>query len=341
MKTIFTRSKFNPILRPNPDVEWENFKVYNPGAIYESGKYHIFYRAVGKGDDWHSSIGQAVSGDGENFVRMPEPALVRENAAEKRGLEDPRVTKIDDTFYMAYAAFDGVSPRLSIATSKDLKTWKKQGAALKDFKFENNGGVFLKWQDGKFIKKTKVGEWSKSGGIFPKKINGKYWMMFGEYTIWLAASDDLIVWNVISAPMVESRSEKYFDSAFVEMGPPPIETEKGWLVLYHGIDSNAVYRIGFLLLDFENPQKILFRSTEPIFEAEEPYEFSGLIDILPGGIGGLQQIQKLKDEHKPPTVVFCPGAVLKDGILRIFYGAGDDVICTATARIEDILKLVV
>jgi beta-1,2-mannobiose phosphorylase / 1,2-beta-oligomannan phosphorylase len=349
MENIFTRSKLNPILKSNPQVEWESFKVYNPGAIYEDGKYHLFYRAVGRGEDWHSSIGHAVSDDGERFERLAEPALVRENDSEKRGLEDPRITKIDDTFYMAYAAYDGVSPRLSIATSKDLMIWKKYGPALKNFKFENVGGEFLKWQNGKFVRKTKVGEWSKSGGIFPRKIDGKYWMMFGEYKIWMATSDDLISWSVISAPMVECRPENFFDCAFVEMGPPPIETEKGWLVLYHGIDFKANYRIGFVLLDLEDPQKILFRCDEPIFEAQEPYELSGLIDILPGGVDALQKmnekdllmhIQKMKNKNKMPTVVFCPGAVLKDGVLRIFYGAGDDLICTATAEIGDILNLI-
>lgn len=132
------------------------------------------------------------------------------------------------------------------------------------------------------------------------------------------------------------------------MGPPPIKTDAGWLVLYHGIDDKIVYRLGFLILDLNDPSKILYRSEKPIFEPEEPYELSGMVDILPEGLEALEKMSQeelnefLKTHEqsgKMPQIIFCCGAVVVDGILRIYYGASDSVICTATAKIEDVLDI--
>lgn len=347
---FFVRSELNPILRPNLEHPWESGKLYNPGVIFFDGKFHLFYRAMICGEDWYSSIGYAASSDGENFERFTDPILMRESESEKRGLEDPRITEIDWVFYMAYAAYDGNTPRLSVATSRDLKTWEKHGPAFTDWMFAKAGGVRLKWdEDGNCFEKPKLTEWSKSGGIFPEKIGGKFLMMFGEYRIWFASSDDGIHWNGDQQPFLEPRTGDFFDNAFVEMGPPPIKTEMGWLVLYHGIDMKQCYRIGFLILDLEDPRKIIFRSQKPIFEPEEDYEMNSIIDVLPGGMGAVSKMSKkefgeLVKEYdraeSAPHVTFCCGAVLLDKQLRIFYGAADAVICTATADIDDILNLV-
>lgn len=114
-----------------------------------------------------------------------------------------------------------------------------------------------------------------------------------------------------------------FDSEHVEMGPSPIKTNVGWLVLYHGIDDKMVYRLGYLLLDLNDPTKILFRSNESIFEPSTPYELEGIIDIT---------------NDDKPKVIFCCGAVLINNILRIYYGAGDSVVCTASTDINNLLK---
>jgi predicted GH43/DUF377 family glycosyl hydrolase len=345
----FERSKRNPILVPNPDREWENLKVYNPGAVFHDGKHHLFYRAVNRGEDWRSTIGHAVSEDGECFERLPDPAIVPEGDAELRGCEDPRVTKVGDTFFMAYASYDGKDVRLSIATSKDLIHWEKHGNALRDFDFTEYGGIKTSWRDGKpYVKDASGKERSKSGGIFPEKIDGKYRMIFGEYQMWSATSEDGLKWDVRKEVFLDSREGEYFDNVFVEMGPPPIKTEKGWLVLYHGVNEEHVYRIGFLLLDLDDPEKILYRSSVPIFEPKESYELGGIIDVLPGGLPEMQKMSKEELEHFlaraekegfMPKVTFCPGAVVQDGKLRIYYGAGDTSICTAEASLEDILTL--
>lgn len=349
MKKIFTRSKLNPILLPNKNNWWEDKKLYNPGAIFHNGEYHLFYRAVGSGEDWKSSICYAVSKDGENFQRFNKPLLIGTEESEKRGLEDPRITKIGDKFYMAYAAYDGTTPRLSIATSSDLKSWKKVGNALSDWLFEKAGGVHTKFdKNGEIIVKAKPTEWSKSGGIFPDKINGRYWMLFGEYRMWFATSVDGINWKGDESPFLAPRQGDYFDNIFVEMGPTPIRTDKGWLVLYHGVDDKHCYRIGFLLLDLQNPRKIIYRSNEPIFWPKEEYEMSGIVDVIPGGLRKMQKMTEvelatfLAENNRKgtmPRVVFCCGAVVVGGVLRIYYGASDSVICTATANLDDILNI--
>lgn len=347
MKDIFVRSTKNPIILPDKNNGWEAKKVYNPGAIYYQGKYHLFYRAMDSGRDWHSSIGYADSRDGETVRRFKAPVLAREHKYEFRGLEDPRLTKIGNTFYMAYAAYDGRTPRLCIATSRDLKTWTKHGPALDNWKFASAGGVKILFRDGRPVVMTEKLEWSKSGAIFPEKINGKYRMLFGEYRLWWAESNDLIHWQAENKPFLKPRAGKYFDNLYVETGPPPIKTEQGWLVLYHGIDKKFYYRLGYLLLDLKNPTKIIKRSQQAIFEPQREYEFHGLIDIAPGGIGNIQPRQKpvannyihaIGKRGCYSQVVFCPGAVLKNGKLRIFYGAGDTSVCTAEAKLKDILN---
>lgn len=334
MKDIFVRSKFNPIIKPNPKHEWESLKVYNPGAIFHNGKYHLFYRAMGIGKNWRSVLGYAVSEDGEHFKRFSHPIIDKDpsNPFEVRGLEDPRITKIDDTFFMAYAAYDGKIPKLHISTSSDLKKWKKGDALFKDFKFTRDN-------------------WSKSGAIFPEKINGKYWMLFNEPCIWLANSNNGIKWEIfLDKPFLEPRKNtSLFDNVFVEIGPPPIKTKRGWLVFYHGVNNATQYNLGFLLLDLNNPTKILYRSNEPVFSPKEYYEISGIVDIIPGVIKLLEEnkeeeIKKLIKEAElkgfMPQVIFATGIILKDNTIRLYYGASDQFICTATAFLEDILSLI-
>ena len=357
MKDIFTRSQYNPILKPIPEHDWEALKIYNPGAVFHNGKYHLFYRAMGRGADWHSALGYAVSDDGEHFTRFPDPILDRDlaNSFELRGLEDPRITKVDDTFFMAYAAYDGEVPRLCIATSLDLKNWKKHGLAFKNFRFFEMGGVRIRWKDGKPIEINKPelpvhNELSKAAGIFPEKIGGKYWMLFNEYRIWFANSDDGIKWEALSDIFLAPRKDtNFFDNVFVEMGPPPIKTKKGWLVFYHGINDAIQYHLGIILLDLNDSTKILFRSNEPIFGPKEKYELSGIVDIIPGAIKLLEQNKKeelkalLQDAVRKgfmPQVTFTPAAVVNDNIVRLFYGASDQFICTATASLNDILSAV-
>ncbi len=352
MADLFTRSILNPVLKPNPSIPWMSKKVYNPAAVFHKGKYHLFFRAVG--DDWVSRIGHAVSKDGEKFEVAPNPVFeVLKN--ESRGHEDPRITRIGNDFVMVFGAYDGVSVRLHTAWSRDLYEWERKGEAIKDFDFIKTGGSFVKFDSNKNIIESKTspkGELarirSKSGGIFPQKINNLYIMLFGEFQMFLSTSKDGVNWDTPNAPFLSKREGNYFDNAFVEMGPQPIKTEKGWLVLYHGVNTKHEYSLGYLLLDLNDPTKILYRSEKPILTPQMPYELKGLVDVIPGSdkinFKALTQKEleayadKAAKEGKMPSVVFVCGAINQGDNLRIYYGASDTWICTATAKISGILE---
>ena len=347
---IFKRSEFNPILYPDPMHAWESFKVYNPAALYEDGKINLFYRAVGHGEDWYSSIGYALSLDAEHFVRFSEPILSRtDKVHELRGVEDPRIVKIGGIYFMSYAAYDGVNVRLHIATSKDLKIWEKHGDALPNFRFTKEGGVFVRFRDGKWQRSTKpigTDERTKSGALFPEKINDKYWMLFGEYQMWLATSDDGIRWTHHPGPFMTARGRGFFDELFIEAGPPPIKTDHGWLVFYHGVNHQFVYHLGYLILDLEDPSRVVYRSADPIFEPSANYEYQGFVDVLPGGLKQLSQLSvdqiqrllpKYERDGRMPKVAFCPAAIYVNGTIRLYYGASDTYVCTAVASLKDVL----
>ncbi len=350
MKDIFTRSRLNPILRPRGD--W--WKIYNPAAaLDDNGKVHLFPRVMKKEEDWHSRIAHAISDDGEHFTWDSEPVLVREGEDEKRGLEDPRITRIGNIYYMAFAVYDGKNVVLHTATARDLGgPWHRQGPALPDFNFFESGGVNVHWEHGKPVEVRREGDyWSKSGAYFPELLGGRYNILFGDFYIWLATSEDGIVFQADTKPLIGSRKvTSCFDNTFVEMGPPPILTEKGWLVLYHGIDNAFRYQLGFLILDREDPHKIIYRCDEPIFGPKEEYELGdALIDVMPGGVEAMRRLsdselkdfyKKVREDNIMPQVTFCPGTVLRDGMLWLYYGSGDTSICTAWAPLQEILKLV-
>lgn len=343
---MFQRSKNNPILKPNEANAWEDFKVYNPGALYENNIYYLFYRARGK--NWISSIGYAISHDGETFERFQKPILEPEQPYESNGLEDPRIVKVGNAYFMTYTAFDGNVARLCIATSHDLRNWEKHGKVFQNWDWTKK----LRWTEylfellkAKFLLKR---DWCKAGALFPEMIGNRYWMLFGDRNIWLAHSQNGLEWWPIQDPFLSARQKKYFDNYLLEMGPPPIRTKVGWLVFYHGVNKKNIYRLGFLILDHNDPTKIIYRASKPIFEPQKPYELSGAVDILPGGWKIMEKMneQELKQfiaknerKGKMPRVAFVCGAVLVNNKIRIYYGASDTVVCTATANIENILAL--
>ena len=319
-KQIFTRSNKNPILKPTKN-KWENLKVYNPGAIYYQNKYHLFYRAVGKSNI--SNIGYAISSDGEKFERNKSSLLKPELEIEAHGLEDPRINRVGNKFFLTYTAYDGQTARLCLMTSPDLKNWQRHNEIFSNWDSERAGEFLLPWDPAQANHKAKH-HWLKAGAVFPEKLNGKYWLFFGDRLIWYATSENGINWVPEYMPLLKPR-HKHFDSVHVEMGPPPIRTKQGWLILYHGVDENVTYRLGYLLIGLHNPLKILKRSKLPIFEPREDYELNGQIDIT-------------QNKEYLPQVIFCNGAILEKNRLRIYYGAGDSVICTATARLDDVLN---
>lgn len=312
------RSPENPIISPNQGNNWESWQTFNPAAVYEDGRVHLLYRAIGEGG--YSALGYANSNDGHVIdERHPVPAFVRLSDDEDKfiappitygsgggwngGCEDPRLTKIDDKLYLIYTAFDGwASLRLALTS-----------ITVDDFTKHN-----WKWEEPVFISPPL--EIHKNWVLFPEKINGKFAILHGiDPEILIDYFDNL--GELDGKRYIQSNKEYHlvknrWDSTVRGVGPPPIKTDKGWLILYHAIDQRdpGKYKIGAMLLDLKNPKKILHRSKKPILEPSEEYENNG-----------------------KSGVVYSCGAVVVEGTLFVYYGGADAVTCVATA---DLNKLV-
>ena len=297
------RHTVNPVLLPDPASDWECYNVFNPSVIYHNGLFHMHYRAQGL--DWVSRIGYAVSADGLHWNRLRQPVLEPQDGFDSRGVEDARIVELDGVFFMTYTAygreFDG-PPEASfrgggllpmIARSHNLVTWERLGSIVS-------------------------GENNKDHVFFPRKINGRYAAFHRRHpNVWFAASDDLITWHEEDmAPIFGPRPDNGWDSLKVGANGPPIYTEQGWLMLYHGVDEDKIYRLGVCLLDLENPSQVINRPTEPIFWPEELWELRG--DV--------------------PNVVFSSANPVVEGTVYVYYGGGDHVVGLATCRLDDLLN---
>ena len=296
------RHPHNPVLLPIPDSDWECYNVFNPGVLYHNGLFHLFYRAQGL--DWVSRIGYAVSQDGVHWNRMREPVIAPLDAVESRGVEDPRVTTLGERFYMCYTAYGeyqgegqpihhGGSLTPMIAVSDNLITWERMGCITR-------------------------GENDKDHVLFPRKLGGRYAALHRRWpNVWLAYSEDLVHWpEEQMAPVFRPRAETYWDGLSVGANGVPIETEHGWLLLYHGYNHSHVYRFGACLLDLNDPSQVLHRPEEPILEPQELWELRG--DVR--------------------NVVFSNANIQIDGTVYVFYGGGDHVIGLATCALEELLE---
>ena len=305
----FKRSPKNPVIMPDKAHAWEAKATFNPGALYLKNTTHILYRALS--EDNTSSIGYAATEDGISInQRYSTPAYVpREDfelkkvAGANSGCEDPRLTKIGTKIYMCYTAFDGIGPPRVAVTSISEKNF-----LLKNWKWE------------KPVLITPVGFDDKDTCIFPEKTNGKYFILHrvgeeicGDYVKSLNFKTEFVKKCIrILGPRINT-----WDSLKVGICAPPLKTKYGWLLLYHGVSKNHnTYRIGAALLDANDPAIILARTSDPIFEPEEPYETTGIVN----------------------NVVFPCGMVLKDGLLYIYYGAADTVTGVATMELDILLR---
>jgi beta-1,2-mannobiose phosphorylase / 1,2-beta-oligomannan phosphorylase len=292
-----------PIFLPDPTSAWECYNVFNPGVLYHKGLFHMFYRAQGL--DWVSRIGYAVSPDGTTWNRMRQPILVPSDASDSRGVEDPRVVEIDGLFYMTYTAYGrqgvvksgpntffggGITPM--IACSENLLTWKPVGAIVH-------------------------GEDNKDHVLFPRKIGGRFAAFHRRRPhLWIAYSDDLKTWKEADmAPIYGPRPDNWWDNNSIGSNGVPIETEHGWVCINHAYDQTSTYRLGVILLDLEDPTKVIHRPKEPIFWPEEIWELRG--DV--------------------PRVVFSCANPVVDGTVYLFYGGADHVIGLATCALSDLV----
>lgn len=300
------RVKENPILAPT-DLTWENSQVFNPGAVIHEGKVLLLYRAMGTQDNL-SRVGLAVSDDGIHFTRNKTPLYYGGgHKTENLGIEDIRIVEINDTFYLTYASVSGrPSGKLNLK-------WKDLGARVPHISLSTTKN-FIHYLDYDVVIPSREG---KDATLFPKKINGEYLLLFreGPNKTFIADSPHLDYWP--QRFFLFDKRPGFWDSYRAGIGAPPIETEKGWLLFYHGVDEKFVYRIGIMFLDKDDPRKILYRSAEPVFEPEESYEKKGVV----------------------PNVVFTCGVIEKDDTYFVYYGAADTVVGLATVEKKDVLNL--
>lgn len=290
-----TNSLFNCPMRGEP-VRWEALHTFNPAAVVRDGKVFVLYRAE---DDTGASLigahtsrlGLAVSEDGLHFKRFAKPDFYPADDSQKAnewtgGCEDPRLVESEDgTYVLTYTQWNRKTPRLAVATSPDLIHWTKHGPAFPDsIGHSKSGAIVFALSDGR---------------LKAKKINGKYWMYWGEGTVRCASSDDLIHWNP-GDPVLKPREGK-FDSALVEGGPPAVWTDQGIVMLYNGKNDSAsgdpslppdVYTDGQALFSSTDPIRLLSRTDRPFFKPETAFEKSGQYGSGTTFIEGLVYFQK-------------------------------------------------
>jgi beta-1,2-mannosidase len=297
----FERPAAAPVIQPNPapvfrdpvngeEVHWKALHAFNPAAVVRNGKVYVLYRAEDNTGEMRigmhtSRLGLAESSDGVNFEFEPAPVFYpqRDEQFEREwpgGVEDPRIVETEDGAYiLTYTQWNRKKTDIGVASSRDLIHWTKYGPAL--------------GTEGKYAELS-----YKSGGIVTRlvgskllaaKIGGKYWMYWGENSIRLATSDDLLHWKPVenqsgAAVRVLEKRAGHFDSSFPEVGPPPILTARGIVVLYNGrnasdggdpsVGPNA-YAVGEALFSADDPARLLERTERPVFQPELPFEKTG------------------------------------------------------------------
>ncbi len=316
------RHEANPIMSPREN-DWESVGVFNPAVFQHDGKIHMLYRALNYAG--MSMLGYASSTDGYTIdYRSQTPAYwPREqfegvNAVKTStysdafasgggwgGCEDPKLAMIDEIVYLTYVAHDGYGPpRVAMSTMH-----------IDDF-------VAKRWH--KWSKATLISEpgiVNKSGVLLPEKINGKFVVFHRVFPNILIHYDDTLDLGEHTDKWLETHGEiairpHAWDSRKLSVGATPIRIKEGWLVIYHAVDDrdDAKYKIGAMILDADDPSKVLYRTNSPILAPEEYYENEWKFGIA-----------------------YPSGAAVKDGTLFVYYGGGDKFVCVATANLEQFI----
>ena len=323
----------NPIISPSL-YSWESEGSFNPTAIISGGKVHLFYRALGS--DGISRIGYASSDDGINFnTRLTYPIYTAQNYEEAKkhwpytsparlvydpdlyssggswgGCEDPRAVIIDGYVYMTFNVFNG---------------WNSMRVAVISIKEKNLINKRWIWENFSYL--SRFGDRQKNWVLFPEKINGKFAIfcnldrgdpnkVFISYVNNLDSSETPSSEEALDPQLIPDH-EVAWHYRTRSAACPPIKTKDGWLLLYHAMDKNEPnkYKVGALLLDLNNPEKVLYRSNHPILEPEKWYE----------------------NDYKP-GIVYANGAIVKNGTLFVYYGGGDKYVCVAYIKLQDLIN---
>ncbi len=331
----------NPVIAPNRDsvftcpvrreaVHWEALHTFNPAAVVRNGKICIIYRAEDDTGEMivggHTSrLGLAESEDGLHFSRRPAPVFYPANDAEKPrewpgGCEDPRIVETDDgTYVMTYTQWNRRATDAAIATSKDLLHWTKHGPAFA--RASNPAYANLSHKSAGIVCRL------RGDRLVAAKIHGKFWMYWGEGEVHLATSEDAMDWRPVEDAKgnpitVLGRRPGHFDSAFPEVGPPPVLTERGILVLYNGKNDPVngdkalapeTYAAGQALFAADSPARLIARLEEPFFKPEMPFEKTG--------------------QYSAGTT-FIEGLVFFKGKWFLYYGCADSLVGVAVYSIS-------
>jgi len=299
----------NPIITPRDGVEWESRATFNPASILINDEIHLIYRAMSLSNT--SVFGYAKSLDGFSIIeRSLEPIYSpREDFEIKKkensfgGCEDPRITRIGEKIYMFYTAYDGESfPKIamtsiSVSDFVNQRWFFKKPIIISDPIYDNKDCCLLpELVNNQYVFFHRGGCKDIMVDYVPDLEFEHNQRLKGEFCFWMGQNN--------------------WDNAKTGIAFPPIKTEKGWLLFYHGVSlSDQNYRIGVLLLKLDDPKTILGRSKYPLFEPETNYEKTGEVN----------------------NVVFPCGAVVKGDEIIIYYGGADRVVGAATGSIQEIL----
>jgi len=302
-KELFTRYSDNPIIEAK-DIPYQANSVFNAGATRLGNDTLLLLRVEDRRGISHLTV--ARSSDGITDWQIDsEPTLLPSSATNPEeiwGIEDPRITHIEeqDLWAVIYTSYSKGGPLVSLTTTKDFKTFDRKG-------------VVIPPED-------------KDAAMFPVKFGGRWAMLHRPVSafadvgahIWISFSPDMKHWGDHQI-LIPARRGGWWDANKIGLSPPPLQTEQGWLILYHGVRTTAagcIYRLGLALLDLEDPTKLLARSDEWIFAPEESYEVGGDVD----------------------KVVFPCGWVTEGDSVRLYYGGADKCIALATGRVSEMLE---
>ena len=338
---MITIEKLGILLSPT-DLDFENNGVFNAGIYQEGNILHILYRAVEHGN--FSTIGYAKTEGPLNIIeRNEKPLIQRDFDYEKHGVEDPRIVKIEDTYYITYTAYDGVNAMGALATSKDLTHFEKHGIITPCVNYQEYedyvnccGGEKLNPKYHQYYNLfAQIGlvedEFrllrDKDIVLFPRKVNGKFVLL---HRIWpgiqIVQFED---WKELTKPFWEDYLKNLndyivldpndpFEVDYIGAGGPPIETEFGWLLIYHGVQETVtgkIYHAKAALLQLDKPEIELARLPYPLFSPSKSWEIEGVVN----------------------NVVFPTGHAVFGDDLYIYYGVADRHIAVAKCNLNELL----
>ncbi len=321
------------VLLEKTSLYFESGAVFNPAVIEENGIIHLFYRAVSKAD--FSSIGYCRLDTPIHISkRNKHPLLLPESDFEKKGIEDPRIVKIESLYYLTYTAFDGINALGALAVSSDLKNFYRWGIIVPlIIESEDTPSVNKRIADSYTIEMEKNNNvefvWDKNIVFFPRKINGNFFFVH-------RIKPDILFVKIADLNQINASFWKEYlsnlpiyrlncDAVHLEKalycgaGCPPIETANGWIFIYHAAYENGseiIYKAHCILLDLEDPSKIIASLPYALFEPEIDWEIHGEVN----------------------NVVFPTGSILKGDLLYVYYGAADTKIACASFSLNELLK---